>query len=345
MIKKLVIFFLLAPLLAVTLWAAKAYYLINIWQFEGEAQVFQVRSGEAFPSINGRLAKVGLISSSRIFYRYAQYHGLMGKFRRGSYLIPSGSKMPQVIEILVYGKPIEKRLTIPEGRNLYEIGKILEQNGLTTYAQFLNAAKDPQLIRSLGIPAEGVEGYLYPDTYQFPDGSDAESIIRLMVDQSKKQLDNAGLKLGDLKAHSVVILASIVEKETGAGHERPMIAGVFLNRLKKRMRLQSDPTTIYGVYEDYQGNITKAHLQQKTEYNTYKINGLPKGPISNPGIEAIQAVLNPAKHDYLYFVSKNDGTHIFSETYQEHNEAVNEFQRKRHNRQGKSWRDLSKKAN
>lgn len=343
--KKILLFLVIAPLLAISLWAIKAYYLINIWEYQGEDQVFQVRTGEAFPSINGRLAKAGLISSTRIFYRYAQYHQYMGKFKKGSYLITKGSKMPQVFDILLYGKPIEKRLTIPEGRNLYEIAKILEQNGLTTYAQFLNAAKDPQLIRSLGIPADVVEGYLYPDTYQFPDDSDAESMIRLMVDQSKKQIIKAGLEFGDTKSHAVVTLASIVEKETGAGHERPMIAGVFLNRLKKRMRLQSDPTTIYGVYEEYQGNITKAHLQQKTDYNTYKMNGLPKGPISNPGIEAIQAVLNPAKHDYLYFVSKNDGTHIFSETYKEHNEAVNEFQRKRQNRQGKSWRDLSKKAN
>lgn len=345
MFKKLLIFIIAAPLFAFALWGAKAYYLVNVWEYQGPERVFQVHAGEGFPTINARLSKEGLISSSRIFYRYSQFKDIMTKFRRGSFLIPTGSTMPQVIDILLYGKSIDKRVTIPEGKNLYEIGKLLEHSEVVSYAQFVNAAKDPQFIRQLGIPADRVEGYLYPDTYQFPEDSDAKSIIKVMVGHSKRQLAKLGLELGTQKSHSIMILASIVEKETGAGHERPMIAGVFLNRLKKNMRLQSDPTTIYGIYEDYNGNITKSDLQQKTDYNTYKMAGLPKGPISNPGTEALQAVLNPAKHSYLYFVSKNDGTHVFSQSYKDHRAAVESFQKNSRNRQGKSWRDLSKKTN
>ena len=137
----------------------------------------------------------------------------------------------------------------------------------------------------------------------------------------------------------VSTLASIIEKETGAAFERPIISSVFHNRFKKRMRLESDPTVIYGI-KDYKGNIKKKHLQQKTPYNTYKINGLPLGPIANPSLAAIKAVLEPQEHNYIYFVSKNDGTHIFTPTYKEHLKAVDFWQRNRKNRTGKSWRDL-----
>ena len=206
-------------------------------------------------------------------------------------------------------------------------------------------AKDEEFVKSLGIPSHRIEGYLYPDTYRFVPQSDAKTIIKTMVNVFKSKTHNIDFSQSHLNKHDVIILSSIVEKETGAGFERPMIAGVFLNRLKKRMRLQSDPTTIYGIYENYNGNLQKKHLQAKTEYNTYKISGLPKGPISNPGIEAINAVLNPADHQFLYFVSKKDGTHVFTKNYKDHQKAVKEWQLNRKNRLGKSWRDLNKKQN
>jgi UPF0755 protein len=143
-----------------------------------------------------------------------------------------------------------------------------------------------------------------------------------------------------LSPHEVIILASIVEKETGAKWERPTIAGVYLNRLKKKMRLQADPTTIYGIWESYNGNLKRKHLLQKTAYNTYKMSGLPLGPIANPSLAAIKAVLAPKVHKFLYFVSKNDGTHVFTPTYKKHQEAVDYWQRNKRNRKGKSWRDL-----
>jgi UPF0755 protein len=161
-----------------------------------------------------------------------------------------------------------------------------------------------------------------------------------MIDLYKERTKELNFDHPFLNRHQVFILASVVEKETGAKFERPMIAGVFTNRLKKRMRLQSDPTTVYGIWSRYTGNIRKADLLELTPYNTYKIPALPLGPIANPSFEAIQAVLSPAQHDFLYFVSKNDGTHIFSKTYQDHEKAVDDYQRNAKARQGKSWRDL-----
>jgi UPF0755 protein len=161
-----------------------------------------------------------------------------------------------------------------------------------------------------------------------------------MIDLFHKKTESLDFTHPFLTKHQVIILASVVEKETGAKRERTSIAGVFTNRLKKRMRLESDPTTIYGIWNRYTGNIKKADLLEVTPYNTYKIPALPLGPISNPSLEAIQAVLKPDGHEYLFFVSKNDGTHEFTKNYQDHLEAVDNFQRNTKARQGKSWRDL-----
>ncbi len=147
-----------------------------------------------------------------------------------------------------------------------------------------------------------------------------------------------------LTEHEVITLASIVEKETGAVEERKKVASVFFNRLKKGMRLQSDPTTIYGMWETYKGNLSKDDLQKYTPYNTYKVFGIPVGPIASPGKDSIMAVLYPEKTDYFFFVSKNDGTHVFTADYGNHQKAVNKFQKDSKSREGKSWRDLSKKT-
>jgi UPF0755 protein len=165
-------------------------------------------------------------------------------------------------------------------------------------------------------------------------------VAKTMIDLFKKKTEGIDWSHPFLNKHQVVILASVVEKETGAKAERPIIAGVFTNRLKKRMRLESDPTTVYGIWSRYKGNIRKDDLLEMTPYNTYKVPALPAGPISNPSLEAIQAVLHPQSNDYLFFVSKNDGTHVFTKTYQEHVEAVNNWQRNAKAREGKSWRNL-----
>jgi UPF0755 protein len=235
------------------------------------------------------------------------------------------------------------QITIPEGKNMYQVGKILEEQKIVDYDDFIKTVKDKSFLKSLGIPGNTAEGYLYPDSYKFALNTPPRTVVRTMYSAFKRKTKNLGLNKSSLNSHQVVILASIVEKETGASFERPQIAGVFHNRLKKKMRLQSDPTTIYGIYETFNGNLRKKHLLEKTPYNTYKIPALPAGPIANPGLEAIKAVLSPSKHSYLYFVSQNDGTHVFTKNYKDHLKAVERFQINRANRVGKSWRDLKEK--
>lgn len=196
------------------------------------------------------------------------------------------------------------------------------------------------MVKSLNINAPSLEGYLFPETYMFAPGTPVKQIVQLMLRQFVKKTKNLNLASSHLSPHEVIILASIVEKETGAEWERPTIAGVYLNRLKKKMRLQADPTTIYGIWENYNGNLRRRHLLEKTPYNTYKISGLPLGPIANPSLAAIKAVLTPKEHQFIYFVSKNDGTHVFTPTYKEHQKAVEFWQKTRWRRKGKSWRDL-----
>jgi len=340
--KYLWIFLIGSPLLAMGLVALRIYYSVVIWTYNGKDQQFVIKSGETFSRINYRLHKEGLISNAKLFHRYAQVNGFITKLKAGQFMIKNDANMLQVVDTLLHGSAITTTVTIPEGKNLYEIAKLLQSKKITLAEEFIKVAKNPKYTKKFNIHADTFEGYLYPDTYKFTANSTAHEIIKIMVTNFKNKVKGINLEQKNFSKHKTITLASIVEKETGASHERPIIAGVFLNRLKKGMRLQSDPTTIYGIYENFNGNLRKKDLLGYTPYNTYKVNGLPAGPISNPGLEAIQAVLNPSKHHYLYFVSKNDGTHIFTKSYKDHLTAVKKWQMNRQNRKGKSWRDLKK---
>lgn len=213
----------------------------------------------------------------------------------------------------------------------YFVWQALERAGLVSAEAFLQAASDPGLIESLGIEGYPFEGYLFPETYNFPKGVTAEQIIKKMVDHFRSVFTPAWTERAHAMGftiHQVVTLASIVEKETSKPEERPLIASVFLNRLKRRMRLESDPTVIYGI-KDFDGNLTRKDLRTMSPYNTYRIKGLPPGPIANPGRASIEAVLYPSEEPYLYFVSKNDGSHHFSPTLREHNRMVRRYQLRR----------------
>lgn len=341
--KKNLLFLIGAPLFALLLVGLRIYYSAYIWRYEGPDTFFYIKPSESFSSINARLDKEKLISSPRLFHRLSQMKGVMTKFKSGQYQIKSGSNLMDVYNTFINEKSLAMYFTVPEGKNMYEIGRMLEERSITTYDQFVELCKSPAFVQSLGIKGTTVEGYLYPETYDFAPGLPAEDVIKAMVRQFNKKTAGVDYSLAGMSKEDVITLASMVEKETGDKSERPLIAGVFLNRLKIKMRLQSDPTTIYGIYENYNGNITKKDLLTPTDYNTYTVKALPKGPISNPGIESIQAVLHPAQHKYLYFVSQNDGTHIFSESYGAHQEAVNKWQKNAKNREGKSWRDKDKK--
>lgn len=303
---------------------------------------FTIAPGEGFSSINYRLAKEGIIDNARVFHYYAKFKNSLTRFKAGTYEIPKSASMATILTTLVDGKPMLIRVTIPEGKNMFEIGKILEAQNITSYEDFIIACRSEEMRAKIWSPhAPSVEGYLFPETYKFAPRTPARQVVQAMLTEFFKRTSNLDFKLTHLTPHEVVNLAAIVEKETGAKFERPTIAGVYLNRLKKKMRLQADPTTIYGIWENFDGNLRRIHLQEKTDYNTYRLPALPLGPIANPSLAAIQAVLTPEKHSYIYFVSKNDGTHIFSATYKEHLEAVNYWQRNVRNREGRSWRDLN----
>lgn len=339
MLKKIILSLIVIAVLSAG--ALGVYVYSNLQKtYTGPDKTFVVKTGDTFGRVNQRLLDEGLIHDARLFHYYAKHKDYLTRLRAGSFTIPRGSNMIQVLETLIFGQPNLTSVTIPEGKNMYEIAAIFGRSGVTSEEAFLRAVQAPDLITNLQVPGHTLEGYLYPETYRFAPNTPAESVARAMVDLFNAKTQDIDFTHPFLNKHQIVILASIVEKETGAKFERPAIAGVFTNRLKKRMRLQSDPTTIYGIWERYTGNIKKSDLLELTPYNTYKVPALPKGPISNPSLEAINAVLNPEKHNYFFFVSRNDGTHVFTTTYKEHSKAVEDFQINARARKGKSWRDL-----
>jgi UPF0755 protein len=237
----------------------------------------------------------------------------------------------EILDTLQQGKVHLHKITVPEGYTLEQIAQQLDKASLVAAADFLKTATCQSLMRELKIEGKSFEGYLFPETYLFPKGIKPEDIIRIMVKNFQTVFQppwhERARKLG-LSAHEVVILASIIEKETGTAPERPIISSVFHNRLKKGMRLESDPTVIYGIPE-FDGNLTRKHLRTPTPYNTYAGKGLPAGPIANPGKGALHAALFPSDTNYLFFVSKNNGSHYFSTNLKEHNNAVRKYQLRR----------------
>jgi UPF0755 protein len=321
--------------------SAACYFILKLKEeYSGPDLVFEIRKGDTFARINQRLYEKGLISDKRVFHYSAKFKNVMTKFKAGNFNIPNGSNVSEILEILVYGHPNLINVTIPEGKNMYEIAKLFEMNGIVSQQDFLNTVQNPDFISKFNIQANSLEGYLYPETYKFALNTPANLVAKSMVDLFVLKTKEINFNHPFLDKHQVIILASVVEKETGAKIERPLIAGVFTNRLKQKMRLQSDPTTVYGIWHRYNGNIRKSDLLEETPYNTYKIPALPIGPICNPSLEAIRSVMTPDEHDFLYFVSKNDGTHVFSKNYKDHDQAVTDFQKNSSARKGKSWRNL-----
>jgi UPF0755 protein len=341
--KKWILFGILAPLLALLSLIILVYYLIFYWNYSGPERMFDIKEGEGFAKINARLHNEGFIVSKKIFYQYAKYNQGLEKFKVGLFLIRPGMNLPQIYELLQHPDPHAVRVTIPEGKNFYEIGSILETSQITNAKDFIYWCRNRDFLKDNGITHSTIEGFLYPETYIFSKMTPPKKIIITMLEVFRKKIKDIPFQQSSLDFYQTITLASIVEKETGAKHERPIIAGVFLNRLKKGMKLQSDPTTIYGkiqLHGYFDGDITKKDLLSNHYYNTYKIPALPPGPISNPGLESIKAVIFPKKHNFIFFVSKNDGTHSFSENYNQHLKSVRHYQLTRENREGKSWRQL-----
>jgi UPF0755 protein len=292
-------------------------------------QTIKIGQGFSLKRIAADLENARVISSARLFLLYARLRGADARIKAGPYQFSDAMPPTAILRMMVAGEIYVNRFAIPEGYSIYQIAELLEGRGLFRKEAFLAQCTNPPLLKELGISGKSVEGYLYPSTYDIPPNMDEAEFIRLAVaqfDKTYSQRYAARVKALGMPEKEVVTLASMVEKEAIQPAERPLVASVFLNRLRRGMRLQSDPTAVYGV-RAFAGAVSKRDILRPSPYNTYLVKGLPPGPIGSPGGEAIEAVINPARTDYLYFVAKKDGTHYFSVNLDEHNRAVRKYLR------------------
>jgi UPF0755 protein len=311
-------------------------------------QLFEVDHGKTFRAITHELAEKKLIRNEKLFVWYAKLSGKAGKMKVGEYALSPSMRPSDILSTINSGISVGRKFTVAEGRNIYEIADLYQQEGFGTREDFIKACHDKAFIKQmLGEDLDSLEGYLFPESYSLTKFTTTKELLTQMVRKFLEvytQLQPQNHLTGWTR-NQIMTLASIVEKETGAPEERPEISAVFHNRLKKGMLLQTDPTILYGMM-DLAGHavmsITREDIHRPTKYNTYVIKGLPPGPIANPGREAILAAMNPVQVNYLYFVSKNDGTHIFSVKYEDHAKAVRLFQQTAGARENHSWRDLQK---
>lgn len=291
-----------------------------------EPQIVEINKGENIFKIAKKLKMKGVIRSELVFIFEAIRTGAYNKIKAGEYAFYPYQNLKEILAFLTQGKVYLRKVTIPEGATVWQIAEILENNKICKKEQFLSLAEDPKITEFFGLPGPTLEGYLYPDTYFFHKDTPPDVVIERMVrnfwEHWGKYKNVAEKKGKSLKW--IIILASIVEKEAFDSKEKPIIAGVYWNRLKKGMPLQADPTINYAL-KDFRRLTYKDYYSVKSPYNTYLNDGLPPTPICNPGEDSIKAVLFPAKVPYLYFVAKGDGTHYFSKTYKEHLQAISVF--------------------
>jgi UPF0755 protein len=291
----------------------------------------RIAPGTGFKALCDLLVDQGLVRHPRRFRLLARLRGVDKQLKAGDYRLSSDLSPEELLAALVSGREHLQRLTVPEGYNLKQIAVAVAEAGFGDAEAFLKMVSDPAVAERFDLPGETLEGYLFPDTYLFPTQTAHEVIVANMVKRFRDQFSaqwRARAEEIKMSTHEVVTLASIIEKETGDPKERPLISSVFHNRLKKGMRLETDPTVIYGI-KDFDGNLKRKHLRTYTPYNTYKIKGLPPGPIASPGAKALEAALYPEESKYLYFVSRKDTTHQFSTNIKDHNKAVRKYQLRR----------------
>lgn len=292
--------------------------------------VYQLKAGASLSTMTSDLAKTGVLSKPYYLKIMARLEGNASKIKAGEYRIPEGTTPVALLDLLISGKVINHAFTIVEGWTFREMLTALEQQSDMEHQ--LTGLSDDEIMTHLGMAGEHPEGRFLPDTYHFPKGSSDVAFLKRAAEAMTQTLNEQwtgrepGLPLKS--SYEALILASIIEKETGVASERPEIAGVFIRRLNKGMKLQTDPTIIYGMGEAYKGNIRRKDLTRDTPYNTYTRTGLTPTPICLPGADAIKAALHPNGGNALYFVAKGNGTHQFSATLNEHNRAVRQYQLK-----------------
>ena len=291
--------------------------------------VFKIKKGMTLKDVAQELSRQNLIRGASSFRAISYLQEKQSQIKAGEYALSPSMTPLEILTTITSGQSILYPVTIPEGYRITEIAVLIEQHGLVNRGKFVRLTKDDSLIKSLKIHADSLEGYLYPETYNFDKNIGEAGIIKAMTETFfrrafKPEYAEQAKQLG-FTFHQIVILASMIEKETGLGVERKLISSVFHNRLRKNMLLQCDPTVIYAM-ENFDGNIRKKDLAIDSLYNTYKHKGLPPGPIANPGLDSIVAALYPAESDNLYFVSRQDGSHEFSSNLDDHNNAVRKYQ-------------------
>lgn len=298
--------------------------------YEEATQRVEVRRGQRTAAILQQLKKAGVVRDEWIPLVYMKFVRGRDSLKAGVYQFDKPLSALDVIDKLARGDVILKTITIREGLDRFQIAKLFSDEGLGTMKAWNEVTSEADLIRDLAPEAESLEGYLFPDTYKFDPGTQPATIVRAMVANFRKHWgDEIALITTELNPHQTVTLASIVETEAQLPQERPVVASVYLNRVRKRMLLGADPTVIYALKlaNRWDGNIRKADLQIDSPYNTYRKPGLPPGPIANPGLASLRAAAAPATTPYLYFVARNDGSHVFSTNNAEHNRNVEKYQR------------------
>ena len=300
--------------------------------YPADERFVEIPAGASAPEIGRRLVDAGVVRDFLTFRITLWQAGQARGLRAGEYRFDRAMTAKDVVEKISRGEVYERRVTFPEGLIIPEMAALYESRGLGTAASFVKAARNPSRVATLDPKAQDLEGYLFPETYSLPRGTPPERLIELMVDRFEEAFPpehRRAVEARGLTVRQAVVLASLVEKETARDDERPIVAAVYLNRLRIGMPMQCDPTVIYalrkaGKYKD--NNLRRDDLDFDSPYNTYRYPGLPPGPIAAPGRASLAAVANPALVDYLYFVSRNDGSHVFATTLRDHNRNVQEYQ-------------------
>lgn len=332
------LFIALSILILVVAVAAAAFGLYS-WNriqqpykgFSESEKFVDIPPGTGTAGIRRRLVDAGVVSDQWAFRAALLWTGRSRVLQAGEYRFDRPMSVIEVIDKIARGDVYTHSITFPEGLTIREMAAIYQSQGFGKADDFITAARDAALVNDLDPAAKDLEGYLFPETYTLPRGAAASKLISLMVARFRTTYTEIEQKKSgdlDLSLRQLVTLASLVEKETGKAEERPLVAAVYRNRLDRKMAMQADPTVVYALVQagTYDGNIRKQDLSFDSPYNTYKYSGLPPGPIASPGRASLEAALAPATVDYLYFVSRNDGSHAFAETLAQHNANVNEYQ-------------------
>jgi UPF0755 protein len=311
-----------------TLIVFQHYFLSAVDPSNAQRILFEIPRDHTMKQVAAELEQKRFLRVAWPLVYLGRFSGKDNKMVAGEYELAQNMNVAEVLKTITSGKPLERKLVIPEGTTMAEIADLVDAAGIIGKAQFFSALQDKSLVTAAGSGNGSLEGYLFPNTYNFSRPITPQEVLVRLIKEGQKhwpqQYTDRADELG-MSRHRVITLASIIEKESGNSSEQPLISSVFHNRLKAKMPLQSDPTVIYGI-PDFDGNLTKEHLQRATPFNTYVITGLPPGPICNPGDTAIKAALYPEETEYLFFVANGEGSHVFSKTLAEHNAAVATYQ-------------------